>query len=66
MYEMDMHVSITCLYRAKDPKDQSLYNHQAGATYPDGEVHTDILADIRISALFAILIGPLLKPKVAS
>lgn len=66
MYDMDMHVNVTYLDRTKDPKDQSLDNNQTGATYAESKVHTDILADIRISALFTIFLGPLLKPNTAT
>jgi hypothetical protein len=66
MYDMDMHVNITYLDRTENPKDQSLYNYQTGAADAKSKVHTDILADVRIAALFTIFLGPLLKPNAAT
>lgn len=57
-----MQVYGTHLNRTKDPKNQSLDDDQTGSTDAEGEVHPDILPDIRIPTFLAVRLGPLLKP----
>jgi len=52
----------THLNRTKDPQYQGLYNHESRATYSQDKIYPKIESDVRILALRAIDLRPILKP----
>jgi hypothetical protein len=54
------------LYRAKDPKDQSLNDVKCGRSDTKGEINADVFAYLRVAAIALVSFGPSLEPHAAA
>jgi len=59
-------MSITNLDRAKDPQDERLHNDKRCRANAKAKVDANVLANLRVAAILAIHLGPVLEPDTAA